>query len=99
MKEMIRQGIENVGINLKPSAVILFMILIFCVTTLIIFRQQCVSQGYEISRLSTVLESKSMAYEKVSDDYSAVLRREMLINKAGEMGFVFPVGGKVFYVR
>lgn len=99
MREMIRQRIENVGINFRPSAVILFMIFIFCVTTLIIFRQQCIQQGYEISKLSSVLDSKSMAYEKISADYSAVLRREILINKAKEMGFVFPVGGKVFYVR
>lgn len=99
MREMIRERIEGAIITVKPSAFILFLAFLFCFATLIIFRQQCVQEGYEISRLSGILDKKQLAYEKISADYYDVLSREKLINKAEEKGFVFPHGGKVFYVR
>lgn len=99
MREMIRDRIEGVIITVKPSIVVLFLSFLFCVATLIIFRQQCVQEGYEISRLSGILDKQQLAYEKISTDYYNVLRREELINKAEDAGFVFPHGGKVFYVR
>lgn len=99
MREMITQNTESLKISVRPSSAALFVVLLLGIATLMIFRQQCVREGYEISRLTARLDGQYLVYEKISADYYSVLRRENLINKAEDMGFVFPEGGRVFYVR
>lgn len=75
------------------------IIFIFCMAILVIFRQHCVEEGYDISKLSSELEKKSLIYEAVSQKYSDALRWEILYKKAEQMEFTFPVGGNVYYVQ
>ena len=66
---------------------------------LMIFRHKCIEEGYKISDLTLELDRKSLEYEAVSQRYSDTLRWESLYNKAKDMDFIFPVGGRVYYVQ
>lgn len=99
MKAMIAQQVHTIGITFKPVAVIIFLMLIFFMGILMVVRQQCIRQGYEISRLTGALEQRTLEYEGVSKEYSDVFRREILFGKAEGLGFTLPVGGHVFYVQ
>ena len=66
---------------------------------LIVVRQQCIHEGYKISVLAVSMDKKNIEYEQLSAEYSKVLRKEVLVKKATELGFIFPIGGRVFYVK
>ncbi len=99
MKAVLTGHIVNVGLTLRPIAVALFMLLMIGVTALIVIRQQCIQEGYEISRLAATLEAKTIMLEQAQAKYNDYLRNEVLIKRALDMGFEFPTGDKVFYVQ
>lgn len=90
---------NELGIAMGPIFILAIIVIIFCMAILMIFRQQCINEGYKISKLSSELDEKMLRYEDVSQKYSDALRWEVLFDKAEEMNFTFPVGGKVFYVQ
>ncbi len=98
MRAMIAQ-VSSIGIGFKPAAAVLTLLFIFFMAALIVVRQQCIRQGYEISSLTVSMDKKNLEYELLSREYSLSLRREALMEKAAGMDFVFPVGGRVFYVQ
>ena len=99
MRVMSQERVSNIGISLAPIIVFGTLLIIFCMAILMIFRQHCISEGYKISELANELDRKALQYEAVSQKYSDALRWEVLFNKAEDMGFIFPVGGKVYYVQ
>lgn len=99
MRAMIAQGISSISVSFKPIAAILALLFIFFMAALIVVRQQCVRQGYEISALTVTMDKKNLEYELLNREYSLFLRREALMEKAVGLDFVFPVGGRVFYVQ
>ena len=90
---------NDLGISIGPIIILAVITLIFCMAILMIFRQQCINEGYKISKLSNELDARMLKYEDVSKKYSDALRWEVLFDKAEDMDFTFPVGGKVFYVQ
>lgn len=90
---------SGAGVISAPMILAGVLVFIFCMAILVIFRQNCVEEGYDISELSRELERKSLVYEAVSQKYSDALRWEILYKKAEQMEFTFPVGGNVFYVQ
>lgn len=99
MKAIITQSISGINVNIKPIIVVFTLLFIFFMSALIVVRQQCIHESYKISSLTTEMDKKNLEYEKLSKQYSNILRRENLTKQAIEMDFVFPVGGKVFYVQ
>ncbi len=99
MKVMSQEHVVEIGVSLAPVMIVSTVIFIFCMAILMIFRQHCISEGYKISELANELDRKSLQYEAVSQKYSDALRWEVLFDKATESDFIFPVGGKVFYVQ
>ena len=99
MRVISQERVSGIGISLAPVMVISTLIFVFCMAILMIFRQHCISEGYKISELANELDRKSLHYEAVSQKYSDALRWEVLFNKAEEMDFIFPVGGKAYYVQ
>ncbi len=99
MKAILTNHIINFGITLRPIAVALFMLLLLGITSLIVVRQHCIKEGYEISKLASQLEQKNIEYQKVHERYSDALRDEKLIKEALSLGFEFPSGDRVFYVQ
>ncbi|MDE7169364.1 MAG: hypothetical protein K2N67_04125 [Mucispirillum sp.] len=86
-------------LSITPVIAAIAVIFIFFMAILMIFRQQCINEGYKISMLANELDAKSLRYEAVSSKYSDALRWESLFLQANDMGFEFPVGGRVFYVQ
>lgn len=99
MRVISQENVAEISVSLAPVMVISTLIFVFCMAILMIFRQHCISEGYKISELSNELDRKSLRYEAVSQKYSDALRWEVLFNKAEDMGFIFPAGGKVYYVQ
>lgn len=99
MRVISQDSVAGLGVSLAPVMVIITLIFVFCMAILMIFRQHCISEGYKISELAIELDKKALQYEAVSQKYSDALRWEVLFNKAEDMGFIFPVGGKVYYVQ
>ena len=94
MRVISQERVEGLGISLAPVMVISTLIFVFCMAILMIFRQHCISEGYKISELAIELDKKA-----VSQQYSDALRWEVLFDRAEKMNFIFPAGGKVFYVQ
>ncbi len=99
MKAIIAQSISSISISFRPIVVVLTLLVIFFMSALIVVRQQCIHESYKISSLTIAMDNKNLEYEKLLRQRSNILRRENLTSKAIEMDFVFPVGGKVFYVQ
>lgn len=99
MRVISQENVAEISVSLAPVMVISTLIFVFCMAILMIFRQHCISEGYKISELANELDKKSLRYEAVSQKYSDALRWEVLFNKAEDMGFIFPAGGKVYYVQ
>lgn len=99
MRVMSQERVSNIGISLAPIIVFGTLLIIFCMAILMIFRHKCIEEGYKISDLTLELDRKSLEYEAVSQRYSDTLRWESLYNKAEDMDFIFPVGGRVYYVQ
>ncbi len=90
---------NGLGISFTFIIVVSIVVFIFCMAILMVFRQHCINEGYKISELSTALDKKAIEYEAISQKYSDALRWEVLFSKAERMGFIFPEGGKVFYIQ
>ncbi|MBQ3032930.1 MAG: hypothetical protein IJD28_01005 [Deferribacterales bacterium] len=99
MKAVSAQSISGISVTFKPTVLVLGLLLVFFMAALIVVRQQCIHEGYKISVLTVTMDKKNIEYEQLSAEYSKILRRESLINKAVDMGFTFPVGDRVFYVK
>lgn len=99
MRVISQERVEGFGISLAPVMVVSTLIFVFCMAILMIFRQHCISEGYKISELAIELDKKALEYEAVSQQYSDALRWEVLFDRAEKMNFIFPAGGKVFYVQ
>ncbi len=99
MRVMSNDRFSGIGISFAPIIVLGTLIFIFCMAVLVIIRIRCINEGYKISELAIELDSKSLKYEAVAQKYSDALRWETLFDKAGSMEFIFPEGGKVFYVQ
>ncbi len=99
MRVMSDDRVAGFGISLAPILIFGTLILVFCMAILVIIRTKCINEGYKINELALELDRKSLKYEAVAKRYSDALRWETLFNKAGQMDFIFPEGGKVFYVQ
>lgn len=99
MRVMSQERVSNLGISLTPIMVFGTLLIIFCMAVLVIFRLKCMEEGYKISNLTIELDNKTLEYEAVSQRYSDTLRWERLYSKAKDMDFIFPVGGRVYYVQ
>lgn len=99
MRAVSQERTVGIGISLAPVMAVSTLIFVFCMAILMIFRQQCITEGYKISELAGELDKKALQYETVSQKYSDALRWEVLFNKAKDLEFIFPAGGKVYYVQ
>lgn len=99
MRVMSQERVSSLRVSLAPIVVFGTLIIIFCMAVLMIFRHKCFEEGYKISALTIKLDEKTLEYEAVSQKYSDALRWESLFTKAKDMDFIFPVGGKVYYVQ
>ena len=89
----------KVEVVITPMFIMTVLVFVFCMAILMVFRQHCIDEGHKIAKLSSELDEKVLRYEAISKEYSDALRREKLFNMGESMGFTFPVGGKVFYVK
>ncbi len=99
MRVMSDDRAAGLGISLAPIIVFGTLIFVFCMAVLMIIRQHCIDEGYKIYELTLELDKKSLEYEAVAQKYSDALRWESLFNSAENLGFIFPEGGKVYYVQ
>jgi len=104
MKQKILDGLQYIQsidfmTKVKPMFILIFSLLLISITTLIIFRNQSIRIAYQISALASEIESKSLIYENLQSKYSTTVRKEILINKGYERGFILIDPSRIFYVK
>jgi|Wag4MinimDraft_13_1082653.scaffolds.fasta_scaffold00003_33 cell division protein FtsL len=80
-----------------------WMFKILLVATLIFFivvvKYKYINIGYEISRLSSEVDSKELEYQKLLEEKMSVTESHRLYKTAESMGLKLPDHNRVFYVE
>ena len=93
--------IKNQLLNIdKKLATFIFAItLVILLFTMSIIRGQCISTGYELSKLTDDVEKRRIKIESLEALQARVLNKEALFNAATERGFILMNEGRTFNVQ
>ncbi|WP_022852010.1 hypothetical protein [Limisalsivibrio acetivorans] len=94
-KSFERNEAEGIGFG----RVFILSMVIIAVFLIVYVRHMCVREGYEISRLSGLLEEREIQYQLLVEKKTEDLDIDGMYKKAEELGLVMPNVEKTFYVQ